>query len=435
MSPRTENTKFGLITLVTLVVGNAIGAGIYTTSGFALADLGSREWVLLAWFVGGIIALCGAISYGMLAKNLTESGGEYLYLARNMHPAVGFLAGWVSMLAGFTGAIAFAATAFEVYAASVFSAWLNLPEDTLAVAVIVFGGVIHIVRTGTGASIHDLFVAVMILALIGLVAFSGIQYLRDAWVVEQTTVYNAAFNISAFAGSLVWISLSYSGFNAAVYVAGEARKPAVDVPRAMVIGTVIILFLYLALNAIFLYAPSPEQIAGASEIASIAAEAIGGKAVRQWVEAIIAISLLTSVTAMILAGPRVYAKMAEDGALPRWFKLREGSPPRSAILLQVAFALAFVLIADLRGLMSYLGFTLSLCLALSVSTLFLPHIRNSQAVKHWAYPVAPLLFVVTTLLFATLSVLNDPKQIVGTLVSVLLGIAIYYITGKYRQPK
>ena len=99
-----------------LVVANMIGAGVFTTSGFSFADLGDRQFVMYAWLIGSIVAICGAISYGQLAQRITESGGEYLFLSRMVHPSIGFVAGWVSLLAGFTGAIAFAATAFESYA-------------------------------------------------------------------------------------------------------------------------------------------------------------------------------------------------------------------------------------------------------------------------------------------------------------------------------
>ena len=108
--------RFGLLTLVSLVVANMIGAGVFTTSGFALADLGTPDRVMVAWLTGGVLAVCGALSYGALVRRITDSGGEYLFLSRVIHPAAGFVAGWVSLLAGFTGAIAFAASALEAYA-------------------------------------------------------------------------------------------------------------------------------------------------------------------------------------------------------------------------------------------------------------------------------------------------------------------------------
>jgi amino acid transporter len=205
----------GLASLVSLVVANMIGAGVFTTSGFALADLGSPNRVMAAWAVGGIIALCGAVSYGGLVRHVTESGGEYLFLSRLVHPVAGFIAGWVSLLAGFTGAIAFAALAFETYLLPVPPPWL--PPGGLAVAVVVAGALLHGFRVGPGALAQNIVVAIKTLLI---VLFLGAAlWLAPAAAGRDTAPLAANFDLPAFAGSLVWISLSYSGFNAAVYVA------------------------------------------------------------------------------------------------------------------------------------------------------------------------------------------------------------------------
>ncbi len=428
----TSQKRFGLMTLTTLVIGNAIGAGVYTTSGFALADLGSRELVMAAWAVGGFIALCGAASYGMLARGLTESGGEYLYLSRSLHPLAGMIAGWISLIAGFTGAIAFAASAFEAYGKAAHPALASLPTDSLAIGSILFAGAIHLGRARIGAAVHNTVVSIMIISLIGLCTYAASLLVDGSWQVSSPGRHVADFQLGAFAGALVWISLSYSGFNAAVYVAGEAKTPKQYVPTAMVIGTTLTVILYLALNAVFLYVPEPSTIAGQAEIAAISAEALGGSALRHLVEAIIAVSLLTSVTAMVLAGPRVYAKMSEDGVFPGLFTMTAGSPPRAAILLQVGLACLVVVISDLQGLLSYLGFTLSISLALTVSTLFVRHIRLGERPHSLLYPAAPLLFITVTLFFAGISAMQDPVQLFAAAGTVLLGAA-YYFAGRLKK--
>ncbi|MGE0385183.1 MAG: APC family permease [Gammaproteobacteria bacterium] len=416
--------RFGLPTLVTLVVGNAIGAGVYTTSGFALADLGSREWVLAAWAVGGGVALLGAVSYGMLARGLSESGGEYLYLARSIHPLAGFIGGYVSLLAGFTGAIALAAVALETYvrAAVALPRW---PAGSVAIGAILFGGAIHVARVHVGARVHDLVVGAMLLGLAGFVAWAAVAFAGGGWQPPAANDWHGTPDVAAFAGSLVWISLSYSGFNAAVYVSGEAVDAPRNVPRAMLVGTSITLAIYLAVNAIFLYAPRAEAIAGQPEVAAIAAEAIGGTGLRRGMELLIAVSLLSSVTAMVLAGPRVYAKMAQDGALPAMFRMLGAEPPRAAIALQVVLAALTAGLADLRDLLSYLGLTLSLCLALAVSSLFVRHARFGERPHGRAYPWVPALFVACTLLFAVLSAARQPEQIVGLAATVAVGTAAW----------
>lgn len=428
-----QNSKqqFGLWTLVALVVGNAVGAGIYTTSGFSLADLGSREWVMLAWCVAGLIALMGALSYGMLAQGLTESGGEYVYLSRSIHPLAGFIAGWVSLLAGFPGAIAFAATAFETYLRSAIDL-SAIGQDVFAVGIIVFAGAIHIVRVEAGARTHEWIVALMLLILTAIIAWAAFAFIKNVDLPVQAQI-DAPFSWLAFANSLVWISLSYSGFNAAAYVAGEVKDAKHTVMRGMIIGTLITMLLCVLINAIMLYGSAPESIVGQGNIAAITAQSMAGDLGKRVVEVVIAISLLTSITAMVLAGPRVYAKMASDGALPRFFKGQEGAPPRASIALQVATAIALVLVADLQGLLSYLGLTLSLCLALAVSSLFVRHWRLGDVPNSRWYPIAPLLFVSCTVLFAVLSAISQPAKLVAVLPTVLCA-AIAYLFSIHRRP-
>jgi amino acid transporter len=426
----TKTYSFSVRTLVALVVGNAVGAGIYTTSGFALADLGSREWVLLAWVIAGLIALMGALSYGMLVQGLSESGGEYLYLSRSIHPLAGFVAGWISLLAGFPGAIAFAALAFETYSIAAFPKLMFLPKDLLAISVIVVAGFVHIARTKSGAKTHEAIVAIMLFVLLLIIIWSAWQFISVSSLPVVDARPIAAFSIFAFANSLVWISLSYSGFNAAAYVAGEVADSKRNVPRGMVIGTLLTMLLCVAINGIMIYGAPYESLAGQADIAAVAAQSMGGIGARRIVEVVIAISLLTSITAMVLAGPRVYAKMAEDGALPRLFAAKQAQPPRMSIVLQVVTAIMLVLIADLRGLLSYLGFTLSLCLALAVTSLFVRHWRLQERPSSAWYPVAPIIFVVCTVAFAVLSAINDPQQFYAAIPTISMGCLAYLISRK-----
>lgn len=430
---KVETYKFGLWTLVALVVGNAIGAGIYTTSGYSLQSLGSREWVLLAWFVAGVIALCGALSYGMLAKHFQESGGEYLYLSRSIHPAAGFVAGWISLLAGFPGAIAFAASALESYLRAAELGLASVPKDLIAISVVIIGGLIHIFRIKAGAKLHEWIVAIMLVALSIATLWSLLVYFSRPELPATNDIETASFNILAFANSLVWISLSYSGFNAAAYVAGEVRNPDQDVAKGMVIGTLLTMLLCMLLNAIILYSAPIEQLSGQAEVAAIAAQAVSGEFGRRVIEIIIAISLLTSITAMAMAGPRVYAKMAEDGALPKIFKTANGAPPRASIVLQIAVSIILIMSADIQGLLSYLGLTLSLCLALAVCSLFVQHYRNGIKPNSAWYPIAPLVFVSCTVIFALLTSINNVQQLYAAVPAVSAGFIAYGLSKRFSN--
>ena len=217
-----SSARFGLPTLGGLVIASMIGGGVFTTTGFAFADLGTPDRVMLAWLIGGVVACRGAASYGALVQRMTESGGEYFFLSRTIHPAAGFVAGWVSLIAGFTGAIAFAATALEAYAlpAEIRPVWM--PQDALAlVVVIIIAGVAHARSVNLGARGQNLLVIVKLALIAGLVFYAALALgpgSRASFPIDAAP----PFEWPAFALTVMWISLSYSGFNAAVYVAGEA---------------------------------------------------------------------------------------------------------------------------------------------------------------------------------------------------------------------
>ena len=423
----THLRTLGLFSLVCLIIANMVGAGVFTTSGFALGDLGSANRVVAAWVVGGLIALAGAVSYGGLVRRMTESGGEYLFLSRVIHPVAGFIAGWVSLLAGFTGAIAFAALTFETYAFAVRPEWL--PEGVAASALVVLAAVLHGVRVRAGAVTQNTAVVLKVALLIGFIFFAGSVAMTTG--AAPVTVVPGPFSLSAFAGSLVWISLSYSGFNAAVYVAGEAKDAERNAPRALWIGTLIVTALYVALNAAFVYLPSFDAVVGKQDVAAAAAQAIGGETAAMAIRVIIVIALVTSVFSLIMAGPRVYARMAEDGVLPGIFRFTGTEAPTAAIFGQAALAIALISLSDLRGLLGYLGFTLSISAALSVASLFILAKREGrQAIAVPGYPFTPLFYVVVTLVLAGIAGARDPLQLLAAVVTIASGSVAYYFVKK-----
>ena len=415
----------GLTTLICLIIANMIGAGVYTTSGFALSDLGSPDRVMAAWVVGGIIAICGAVSYGGLVRHITDSGGEYLFLSRIIHPVAGFIAGWVSFLAGFTGAIAFAARAFETYAFPTRPDWL--PNGAAAAAIVALSAFLHGIRVEAGAVSQNVAVGIKVTLIVGFLCFA-------AWVATSqgaapAPVGIAPFSLPVFAGSLVWISLSYSGFNAAVYVAGEAKDAQRNAPRALWTGTIIVTVLYLALNAAFVYLPPLETVQGKEDVAAQAAMAIGGAPAALAIRFIILLSLTTSVFSLVMAGPRVYARMADDGVFPRVFRFKDGAPT-AAIMLQAAFAIAVIAIADLKDLLSYLGFTLSMTAALTVASLFVLHARGGRkAVSVWGYPFTPIIYVGATLALAAIAGSRAPMELLTALITIISGSVVFYAFG------
>jgi len=423
-----NNNSLGLYTLIGLIIANMIGAGVFTTSGFAIGDLGSPVLVLLAWFIGGCLALCGAMSYSALSRLMPVSGGEYFFLSRAIHPAVGFVAGWVSLLAGFTGAIAYAAITFETYLLP--QAYRDaIPENIVASIVIIIAALAHGLHIKNGTLLQNLAVIIKLILIGGFLLFvlfgpaignwDGIQ----AWQASTP----AEFSIYTFALTLMWISFSYAGFNAAIYIASEVNQPEKILPKAMFYGTLITMVIYILLNAIFVFAPAPESIHYQQDVAAIAAQALGGDTLATVVRIIIAIALFSSVSAMVMIGPRVYAKMADDGLMPRFLQFK-GEVPSAAIFAQAVLAIIVVWITTLRELLSYLGFTLGLSSVITVASLFI--IVRRQGVNSrelLGYPWAPAVFCIFTLLFACLAAVREPWQMAAAVITIVSGIVVYYL--------
>ena len=424
----------GPSTLLCLVIANMIGAGVFTTSGFAMGDLGTPGRVLAAWLIGGGLALAGAMSYGMLARLIPVSGGEYLFLSRNIHPMAGFVAGWISLLAGFSAPIAFAAIALETY---------TLPEtirtgpleNLVASTAILVAALCHGFQVRHGSILQNLAVALKLFLIVGFLGLAFFSLFNHPW----TGVLAAAggetiikpLSIPVFATTLMWISFSYSGFNAAIYVASETEQARTRVPAAMVRACLAVMLIYLLLNAVFVYAPAPEAIAYKKDVAVAAAIEIGGEPMALAIRIIIVIALFTSVSAMMMAGPRVYARMAEDGLMPRALRHTRAAPGM-AIAIQALLAVFIVWMTGLRELLSYLGITLSLSAAATVASLFVLARKEPEIRLFPGYPLLPAIYVTVTLIFIVIAATINPWEVVAAMITILSGVIVYQI---FRRPQ
>jgi APA family basic amino acid/polyamine antiporter len=421
--------RIGLSSAAALVVANMLGVGVFTTSGFSLADLGSPEPVLLAWAVGGLLALCGATSYGALARRIPESGGEYTFLTVTVHPLAGFLAGWVSLLAGFTAPIAAAALGLQAYLGG--ARGHAVRPEWIGTSAIAIAALMHGLRLNAGLALQNFAVAVKLAAIAAFVSLG-------AFSIDINPASEAAtiprFEIGAFAVTLVWISFAYSGWNAAVYVAGEVRDPDRNLPRSLWLGTLAVTLVYLGLNAVFVYSAPVSELAGRAEIGAIAAEALGGVGLRRVLSGLVALALFTSISSMVMAGPRVYARMAEDGVFPRVFRAGE-EVPGAAIALQAGLAALLVWITGLAELLSYIGFTPGLSAAATVCGLIAVRRREgADRVPIPGYPWIPMLYILGTLGASAFLVARRPAEAVAGLVTMLLGLPLYAVLRRSSQP-
>ena len=437
MSP---SPRYGLTTLTGVVIASMIGFGAFTTSGYSLASLGTPQLVLWAWLAGGVVALCGAISYGQLARRLPLSGGEYLYLSRTLGPWAGFQAGWVSLTAGFSGAIAGSAIVFEAYLAPL-AGLTHLPAGTLAVGIILLFGIGHGWLARPAAMAQNAVVMIKLLVLLIFLLTAASRWSSHAWswsgLPENSADGLIGRRILDFARSVMWISLSYAGFNAGIYVAAETRYPERTVPRSLWLGTILVTVLYLLLNMVFVTALPASEIAGQKQVAAIAAEAIGGQSLKTLISLVVCLGTLSSVAGMLMTGPRVFSRMADDGLFPRWFRSGPSAVQRT-VGLQAAIAVTLVLfLRDYLSLLDYLSSVLALSSAVTVGTLLLPSgdwsASGGSRFPAPVYLISAGLYVVATLTVAVLMALDDPRDLLGAVVTLLTGTVVWAVFESGRR--
>ena len=387
--------------------------------------------VMLAWWICGVWAICGAIAYGALVSRLPMSGGEYLFLSRFVHPAVGFLAGWISLVAGFTAPIAVAAQGAATYITQDSEASGPWSLSTVAAVVIAGSTLCHLLGISVGTRTQNAIVAAKLVLLAVIIGWAFTFSSADAWrggpLQPQASWWPESLDAwVVLVGSMSWIALSYTGFNAAVYVAGEARNASRTVPASMLVATLVVTAIYLLLNYVFVYAPPAEAIAGQPNVASIAAEAIGGSWLSSLVRFTSILAMVSSVFAMLLAGPRVYRKMAEDGVMPKLFRA-DGSP-KLAILIQALLSIIAVFAATLLKLMAYLGLTLSACGALAVLSLWWIRARLPDAHPlRWWETLSMTIYLLITAAILAASWKTHHDQFIAMLITFGLGVVVYLV--------
>ncbi|HBJ84468.1 MAG TPA: amino acid permease, partial [Verrucomicrobiales bacterium] len=258
-----------LITATAVVVANMIGTGVFTSLGFQVGDLPSGFTIMMLWLVGGVCAFCGAVCYGELAAALPRSGGEYHFLSRIFHPAVGFLSGWLSITVGFAAPIALAAMAFGKYFSTIFP---HAPATTWSLVMVWIITLVHVGGIHVAARFQN---TATWLKVTLICVFIGAGYwLATGQAVRFTPAADDVKLITSrpFAVSLVYVMYSYAGWNAATYIVGEIRNPQRNVPKAIALGTLLVTVLYLALNATFLNAAPMSELAGKLDVGHVAAE-------------------------------------------------------------------------------------------------------------------------------------------------------------------
>src|ERR1700726_1306562 len=414
-----------------IVVADMGGVGVFTSLGFQVKDIPSGFAILLLWIVGGVVALCGVFSYSELGAMFPRSSGEYNFLSRAFHPAFGFLAGWVSATVGFAAPVALAAMAFGEYGKSVFP---GAPPLVLAigavwlVSIVQLSGVRH---SSTFQLISTVLKVVLIIAFLiaGLVIGTPQQLSFAPHISDVGYVTSAPFAIG-----LVFAMYSFSGWNAATYIIGEMRSPQQNLPRALLAGTLIVLVLYVALNAVFLHTTPIDKLSGQLDVARIAGSSIFGEIGGRIVGAMICIGLVSSISAMMWIGPRVMMTMGEDIPVLRVFARRSTQgAPAYAILFQLAVANLMLFTRSFEAVLDFIQFALLFCsffTVLGVIKLRITDPERARPYRVWGYPLTPLVFLLVTAFMMYYLLTERPLQSAFGILIMISGLVIYAVFRK-----
>jgi len=422
-----------------VIMANMIGSGVFTSLGYQIDAVPAVFPLLMLWVIGGVAALCGAISYAELGAAMPRSGGEYNFLGRIYHPMAGFISGWISATIGFAAPIAAVAIGFGKYSMEVIpgeqAGWYT---KVLACALVIVATLIHSRNRRASGQFQLMFTGIKIGLVLAfcLAAFLFAKEPQAVSLIPQSGDLRLMTG-GAFAVSLIYVSYSYMGWNAATYISGELENPQRDLPRILLTGTALVMFLYVLLNFAFLYAAPMSEMAGKLEVGYIAASHIFGDVGGRLVGGMLAILLISSVSAMTLAGPRALQAIGEDFKALRFLgKTNNEGMPANAIFFQSAIALIFIITSSFKFIVIFAGAMLALNNFLAILGVFVLRWRQPdlpRPYRVWAFPVTPLLFMIITAFTLIYICITEPEKAAFGLALIAAGALFYFISTKFYR--
>lgn len=430
MQAEPDEHRFTPATAMAVVIANMIGTGVFTSLGFQLLDIRSGFVLMMLWVVGGLTALCGALCYAELGAALPRSGGEYNFLSRVYHPAAGYISGWVSATIGFAAPTALAAITFGTYLASAIP---GLSPTWLAAGLVLALTAVHASSRRNSGGVQRLFTALKILLICGFCLLSWVL------VPEPQSVRllpaggdGALLTSSAFAVSLIFVNYAYTGWNSATYLTSELADPQHNLSRVLIVGTITVMALYVLLNFTFLYVAPMDAMAGRIEIGYVSAQYAFGEHGARVMGVVLAALLISTVSAMVLAGPRVLQVMGEDFVAFRLLaRTNRHGVPDLAVALQSVLAMIFILTSSFESILVFAGFTLGLNTFFAVLGVFVLRWREPDLHRPYRaalYPLPPLVFLGFTGWTLTYILLERPVEGLLGLAIVASGGVCYWLT-------
>ncbi|MBN1274594.1 MAG: amino acid permease [Candidatus Aminicenantes bacterium] len=436
--------QLGLFPITNIVVANMIGTGIFTTSGLLMGGLKIPLLLIALWVIGGIIALCGALSYGEVGAAIPKAGGEYIFLCRLYHPMFGFLSGWVSLFAGFSAPIAAAAIGVMEYINRAFPSLLNpglfqtswepqFWRKACAILVILIFTMIHARGLKTGARVQNFLTVMKVFLIAGLIAAGFLLGRGNPENFKLGGDFNFDFNGWKVIGlSLMWIMFSYSGWNAAAYIGSEVKNPSKNIPRSLFLGTGIVVLLYFMMNLFYVFALSPSEMSGVISIGGLAAGKLFGSSLGNVFSLLIAFALFSSLSAYIILGPRVYYAMSRDGTFFRFASKvhPKYNVPSQSIWLQGGLAGLMVLFGTFDQIITYMGFSLGVFPLMVVFGVFKIRRSGEGSYRLPGYPVVPIFYLLAGTAILFLGFLERPLESTIAVFMLLTGIPLFFLFRK-----
>ena len=456
MEQATLKRQLSLFDAVMLIVGDIIGIGIFVTTGDIAQSIPSSGGILLIWLLGGLLALTGALSCAELAASMPVSGGDYNYLRTAYGPLVGFLSGWSSFLVTFCGSIALLCVVFTFFL-SYFFPVLSLDRPLLAFSV--FGypmqlslghffslllvyvlSTIHYLGVAVGARVQNVLTVLKVGAIVAIIVLGVTIGNGSLDHFSPFFDWSKIGSPALFGLAFIPVIFTYAGWNAVIYMAGEVREPEKNLPRALIRAVLLVIVLYLAINAVYFYAVPVEKMRGTIRVSELATTALFGKQTSAWITAIITVSILGAVNVTTMIGPRVYYAMARDGLFfeslsrvhPRFYT------PSNAIVFQALWVSVLILTGTFGTLLSYVSVVIAIFSALTVGSLLVLRVKRpdlKRPYKIWGYPWVPSLFILANLGIALATLWEKPLDALRGMGIVALGVPAYFFWKNRLQSK
>ena len=429
-----KHRHLSLTTAISLVVSSMIGTGVFTSLGYQLLDIQSGFSIIMLWFIGGVISLFGALSYGELASALPKSGGEYYLLSRILHPSIGLSAGIISATVGFSAPAVLAAIALANYLKPIF---VNINVSILAATVIILLNILHSFSLGVGKSFQVWSTLLKLFTMI-LFIFAGIFFSDKQDISFSPRLEDLKIVLSPeFAVNLVWVSYAYAGWNSSVYVVGEIVKPNKNIFKSILIGTLLVAAFYVMLNYVFLVVSPIESLKGEIEIGYISSVNLFGEKSAKLISILIGLLLLSTVSSYVYVGPRIIQAIGEDyDKLSFLSKINQNGVPFNAFIIQLVISLGFILSSTFEEVILYAGIILIMTTSITVCSLIYLRLKEpdlKRPYKVWGYPFTPFIFIILNTWILVYTVYLKPTESIIGICLMIFSLGLFFMLKREKN--